>query len=64
MNIYYALVSSYLTYGWVLRGNNYEALLSQLLRLQNKVAGVVNNGPLCDHITPHYVNLDFRDKAS
>ena len=38
-------------------GNNYEAPLSQLVRLQNKVARIINNVPLRDHIIPHYVNL-------
>ena len=55
--IYYAIVYPYLTYGCVLWGNNYEAPLSQLVRLQNKVVRIINNVPLCDHITPHYVNL-------
>ena len=46
-----------LTYGCVLWGNNYEALLSQLARLQNKVVRIINNIPLRDHITPHdYIN--------
>ena len=57
ISIYYALVYPYLTYVWVLWGNNYEALLSQLVRLQNKVVRIINNVPLRDHITPHYVNL-------
>ena len=57
VSIYYALVYLYLTYGCVLWGNNYEALLSQLARLQNKVVRIINNVPLRDHITPHYVNL-------
>lgn len=59
ISIYYALVYPYLTYGCVLWGNNYEAPLSQLVRLQNKVVRIINNVPLCDHITPHYVNLGF-----
>ena len=57
LSIYYALVYPYLTYGCVLWGNNYEAPLSQLVRLQNKVVRIINNVPLCDHITPHFVNL-------
>ena len=56
-SIYYALVYPYLTYGCLLWGNNYEALLSQLVRLQNKVVRIINNVPLLDHITPYYVNL-------
>ena len=46
-----------MTYGCVLWGNNYEAPLAQLVKLQNKVVRVINNVPLRDHITPHYVNL-------
>ena len=57
ISIYCALVYPYLTYGCVLWGNNYKAPLSQLVRLQNKVVRIINNVPLCDHITPHYVNL-------
>ena len=57
ISIYYALVYPYLTYGCVLRGNNYEASVSQLVRLQNKVVRIIYNVPLRDHITPHYVNL-------
>ena len=56
-SIYYALIYPYLTYGCVLWGNNYEAPLSQLVRLQNKVIRIINNVPLRDHITPHYVIL-------
>ena len=59
ISIYYALVYPYLTYGCVLWGNNYEASVSQLARLQNKVVRIINNVPLRDHITPHYVNLGF-----
>ena len=57
ISIYYAIVYPYLTYGCVLWGNNYEAPLSQLVRLQNKAVRIINNVPLRDHITPHYVNL-------
>ena len=53
ISIYYALIYPYLTYGCVLWGNNYEAPLSQLVRLQNKAIKIINNVPL----TPHYVNL-------
>ena len=31
--------------------------MSQLVRLQNKAIRIINNVPLRDHITPHYVNL-------
>ena len=57
ISIYYALVYPYLTYGCVLWGNNYEAPLAQLVKLQNKVVRIINNVPLRDHITPHYANL-------
>ena len=57
ISIYYVLIYPYLTYGCVLWGNNYETPLSQLVRLQNKVVRIINNVPLHDHITPHYVNL-------
>ena len=56
ISIYYALVYPYLTYGCILWGNNYEAPLSQLVRLQKKVVRITNNVPFRDHITPHYVN--------
>ena len=55
ISIYYALAYPYLTYGCVLWGNNYEAPL--LVGLQNKVVRIINNVPLRDHITPHYVTL-------
>ena len=56
-SIYYALIYPYLTYGCAQWGNNYEAPLSQLMRLQNKGIRIINNVPLRDHITPYYVNL-------
>ena len=64
ISIYYVFVYPHLTYGCVLWGNNYEAPLSQLVKLQNKAVRIINNVPLHDHITPHYVNLGqikFRD---
>ena len=37
-------------------GNNYDNNpLSQLIRLQNKAVIIMNDIPLRDHITPHYV---------
>ena len=42
------------TYGCVLWGNNYEALLSQLVRLQNKASRIINNVSLRDG------NLDLK----
>ena len=46
-----------LTYDCILWGNNYEAPLSQLVKLQNKATRIINNVPICDHVTPHYVGL-------
>ena len=51
-------------HGCLLWGNNYDNLLSQLIRLQNKAVRIINDVPLQDHITPHYVPLGllkFRD---
>ena len=56
ISIYYALVYPCLNYGCFLCGNNYEAPLSQLVKLQNKVLRVSRNVPLRDHITPHYIS--------
>ena len=63
-SIYYSLIYPYLIYGCLLWGNNYDNPLSQLIRLQNKAVRIINDVPLRDHITPHYVNLGllkFRD---
>ena len=38
-------------------GNNYDSTLSQLVRLQNKAVRIINDVPLQDHITPHYIDL-------
>ena len=38
-------------------GNNYEVLLSQLVKLQNKAMRIINNVTIRDHVTPHYVSL-------
>ena len=54
---YYSLVYPHLIYGSLLRGNNYDNPLSQLIRLQNKAVRIMNDVPLRDHITPHYVHL-------
>ena len=64
INIYYSLVYPYLIYGCLLWGNISDSPLSQLIRLQNKVVTIMNDVPLRDPITPHYVNLSllkFRD---
>ena len=64
ISIYYPLVYSYLIYGCLLSGNNYDSPLSQLISLQNKAVRIVNDTPLRDPITPCYANsglLKFRD---
>ena len=40
-------------------GNNYEAPLSQLVKLQNKAIRIINNVPIRDHVTSHYVGLSL-----
>ena len=63
-SIYYSLDYPYLIYGCLLWGNNYDNPLSQLILLQNKAVRIINDVPLQDHITPHYVPLGllkFRD---
>ena len=50
-------VCMYLTYGCTLRGNKYEASISQVVKLQNKAVRIINNVPLRAHITSHYANL-------
>ena len=36
---------------------NYKAAISQVVKLQNKAVRIINELPLREHITPHYVNL-------
>lgn len=46
-------------------GKKYEAFISQVVKLQNKAARIINSVPLREHITPHYVTLGltkFPDK--
>ena len=64
LNLWLLLVYPYFIYGCILWGNNYENPLLQLIRLQNNAIRIINDVPLQDHITPHYVNLGllkFRD---
>ena len=58
--IHYCFVtgkSPYLTYACTLWGNNYNAPLSQIVKLQNKAVRVINDVPLMESITPHYTSL-------
>ena len=59
ISLYYAFIYPYLTYGCILWGNNYAAPLSEIVRLQNKAIRVINDVPLQEHITPHYVKSDL-----
>ena len=64
-SVYYALVYPHLTYGCISWGDNYEAPLSQSVKLQSEAVRIINNVPprdhsarhYVDHITPHYVDL-------
>ena len=57
ISLYYAFIYPYLTYACLLWGNNYAALLSEIVRLQNKAIRIINDVQLQEHITPHYVQL-------
>ena len=46
-----------LTYACTLWGNNYNVPLSQIEKLQNKAVRVINDVPLMEPITPHYLSL-------
>ena len=53
ISVYYSLIYPYLTYACTLWGNNYNAPLSQIVKLQNKAVCVINDVPLMESITPH-----------
>ena len=57
VSVYYSLIYPYLYYGCPLWGNNYESPLSKVVKLQNKAVRIINNVPLMEPITPHYVTL-------
>ena len=57
VSLYYSLIYPYLTYACILWGNNYNAPLSQIVKLQNKAVRVINHVPLMAQITPHYLSL-------
>ena len=57
ISVYYSLIYPYLTYARTLWGNNYNAPLSQIIKLQNKAVHVINDVPLMESITPHYTSL-------
>ena len=57
VSLYYSLIYPYLTYACTLWGNNYNAPLSQIVKLQNKAVHVISGVPLTEPITPHYLSL-------
>ena len=50
VSLYYSLIYPYLTYASTLWGKNYNAPLSQIVKLQNKAVRVIND-------VPHYLSL-------
>ena len=46
ISLYYSLIYPYLTYACTLWGNNCNAPLSQIVKLQNKVVCIINYVPL------------------
>ena len=59
INMYYSFIYPYLTYGSILWGNNYYSPIYDVVKLQNKAIRVINDVPIMDNITPHYVNLSI-----
>ena len=57
VSLCYSLIYSYLTYACALWGDNYNAPLSQIIKLQKKAVRVMNDVPLMEPITPHYLSL-------
>ena len=57
VSVYYPLIYAYLYYGCPLWGSNYESPLSKVVKLQNKAVRIINDVPLIEPITPHYVTL-------
>ena len=52
-----SLIYPYLYYGCLLWGNNYDAPLSKVVKLQNKAVRIINDVPFMEPKTPHYVVL-------
>jgi len=59
ISVYYSLIYPYLTCACTLWGNNCNAPLSQIVKLQNKAVRVIDDVPLMESITPHYSSLGF-----
>ena len=59
ISLYCSLIYPYLTYVCTLWGNNYNTPLSQIVKLRNKAVRIINDVPLMESITPHYVSLSL-----
>ena len=57
ISVYYSLIYPYVTYACTLWGNNYNAPLSQIVKLQNKAVRVINDVPMMESITRHNTSL-------
>ena len=55
----YSFIYPYLPYGSILWGNNnyYNSPIYDVVNLQNKAIRVINDVPVMENITPHFVNL-------
>ena len=59
VSVYSSLLYHYLYYGCLLCGNNYDAPLSKVVKLQNKSVRIINDVPFMKPITPHHVALSL-----
>ena len=57
VSVYTSLIYQYLYYRCLLCGNNYDAPLSKVVKLQNKSVRIINDVPFMKPITPHNVAL-------
>ena len=57
LSVYYSLIYSYLYFGCLLWGNNYDAPLSKVVKSQNKAVRIIKDVPFMEPIYPHYVAL-------
>ena len=57
VSAYSSLLYHYLYYVCLLCGNNYDAPLSKVVKLQNKSVRTINDVPFMKPITPHHVAL-------
>jgi len=57
IRVYYSLIYPYLTYACTLWGNNHNAPLSQIVKLQNKAFRVINDVSRMESIPLHYASF-------